>query len=68
MALIQEGQGGAGMLPQAPGQAQTGETVESGTMIPNESIGGDMVDQQKIMQGVMAQQGELPPISQFVNQ
>jgi len=31
---------------------------------PNEGIEGNTVDQQ-IMQGAMAQQGELPPISQF---
>jgi len=67
MALIQEGQGGAGMPPQALEQAQAGETAEGGIMIPNEGIAGNTVDQQ-IMQGAMAQQGGLPPISQFVNQ
>jgi hypothetical protein len=61
MALIQEG---AGMPPQAPGQGIPGETAEGGAMIPNEGMEGNTVDQ-SVMQGAMAQQGGLPPISQF---
>jgi hypothetical protein len=35
--------------------------------LPNEIAAGNTVDQQ-IMQGAMAQQGDLPPLSSFENQ
>jgi hypothetical protein len=51
MALIQEQSAGAVQTP----------------TLPNEGIEGmNQVDQQ-VMQGAMAQQGQLPPISQFEN-
>lgn len=45
----------AGMIPQPTDEAQ---------QLPNESIGSEGVDQ-AVMQGAMAQQGGLPPISDF---
>lgn len=44
---------------------QQASQVSPGTeQLPIEDIGGNTVDQQ-IMQGAMAQQGGLPPISSF---
>lgn len=43
---------------------QAGPVSPGAEQLPNEDITGNTVDQQ-IMQGAMAQQGELPPISSF---
>lgn len=49
-------------------QQQTATPMSVGTeTLPNEIAAGNTVDQQ-IMQGAMAQQGDLPPLSSFENQ
>ena len=52
-----------GLLEQ-PGQPTAQPMMTGEEQLPNEDMGVNTVDQQ-IMQGAMAQQGELPPISQF---
>ena len=51
-------------LIQGAEQQMSPESPEGALNQPNEGIEGNTVDQ-SIMQGAMAQQGELPPISQF---
>ena len=43
---------------------QAGPVSPGTEQLPIEDMGGNTVDQQ-IMQGAMAQQGELPPLSTF---
>lgn len=52
-----------GLLEQ-PGQPTAQPMMPGEEQLPNEDMGVNTVDQ-SVMQGAMAQQGELPPISQF---